>query len=168
MDKRDIHSTDGMRPNAPSQTRAAAQPAYQRKARGNRKLLWIIGLIILVGALIGAGYYLLSKSQIDSSKYQAVFLTNGQVYFGKLHDYYTERPYLTDVYYIQAPNGQNADDASAAATADATNQQLVKLGSEVHGPENKLILNKPSILFVENLTEEGKVVQLINQGEDKK
>ena len=96
-------------------------------------------------------------NQVDGSKYQAVFLSNGQVYFGKLHGYYTGRPYLTDVYYIQSPTT-----SSSGSSSTDTNQQLVKLGSEVHAPENEMILNKSSILFVENLTDKSKVVQLMN------
>lgn len=101
-------------------------------------------------------------SQIDSGKYQAVFLNNGQVYFGKLKGFYTDRPYLTDVYYIQAADGTAAD----ANKEQANTQKLIKLGKEIHGPENKLILNKDSVLFVENLTDNSEVVKVIKS--DKK
>jgi hypothetical protein len=120
-----------------------------------------ITALIVAGALtVLVGFLVWSKltDQIDSSRYQAVFLTNGQVYFGKLHDYYGNRPYMTDVYYFQ---GSNAGGASQSST-----QQLRKLGQEVHGPEQKLILNKDSILFVENLREDSSVVSAIAKGSD--
>jgi Tfp pilus assembly protein PilN len=162
MEKREqeVHSTAASRP--------VATPTNDRLGRGARrraskKMWWIAGAIVVVVALIISGSLYFYRSQIDSSKYQAVFLTNGQVYFGKLHNYYTNRPYLTDVYYIQAPAGSDA--TAKADTTDTSNQQLVKLGSEVHAPTNEMILNKQSILFVENLTTDGKVVQLIQQNQ---
>lgn len=143
-----------------------AKPVAHTRVHQNRdskKIWWISGVVILVVALLVASLLHLTRSQIDTNKYQAVFLSNGQVYFGKLHDYYSDRPYLTNVYYIQGSNsGENAQDA-----ANNGNQQLVKLGSEVHAPTNTMILNKSSILFVENLTEEGNVMKLIKENESK-
>jgi len=141
----------------------------QRNSNGYGRRLsrfnWIvIGVITtLILAVTIASFVFFSRSQIDSSRYQAVFLSNGQVYFGKLHGYYGDRPYLTNVYYIQG----TSDGTSSESTATNENQQLVKLGSEIHAPDNTLILNKPSILFVENLTDEGNVMKLINESESK-
>ncbi len=162
MDKKvqNTQFTNGMRPG-PQAPHTPAPQSYSSRGRNNKKLLWIVGTLILLAAILTAVFFYSSRSQVDSSKYQAVFLTNGQVYFGKLNDYYTERPYVTDVYYIQAPNGTSTENAEAPS--DNANQQLVKLGSEVHAPENKIILNKQSILFVENLTSEGKVMELIEE-----
>lgn len=156
MDKQvqGTHSMDGIRPAM------ARNPQPPRKSRrlGGKKLWWLGGAIVVVIALTLGAYFTFFNSQIDSSKYQAVFLSNGQVYFGKLHGYYTGRPYLTDVYYIQGST------TGTSSTSTDTNQQLVKLGSELHAPEDEMILNKSSILFVENLTSNGKVVQLIEKG----
>jgi hypothetical protein len=122
-------------------------------------------LAIITVALIGlllAGTLLWQKmnDHIMGNRYQAVFLDNGQVYFGKLHGYYTNRPYLTDVYYFQANSQAGSTQASGGS------QLLVKLGQEIHAPEGKLILNKDAILFVENLTDKGNVVEAIkNSGQ---
>lgn len=152
-------------------THAAGQDTRQgSKKRGRRfgKKMWlIIVAIVIIAAIVGGSIWYFSRSQqIDSSRYQAVFLNNGQVYFGKLHDYYGDRPYLTNVYYIQGATQGTAATNTTAGAADA-NQQLVKLGSEIHAPDNEMILNKSSILFVENLTTGGKVTQLIKQNENK-
>ena len=130
-----------LRPNAPKQSKKLA-----------------IITVALIGLLL-AGTLLWQKvnDHIMGNRYQAVFLDNGQVYFGKLHGYYTNRPYLTDVYYFQA-NGQ-----SNSAQSSGGSQLLVKLGQEVHAPEGKLILNKDAILFVENLTDKGSVVEAIKK-----
>lgn len=136
------------------------------KQRKSKKVWWIATIIVVV-ALAALGfvgrYFWMGGSQVDSSKYQAVFLSNGQVYFGKLHAYYTEHPYLTDVYYIQA----NSTDTTKTSADTNGNQQLIKLGGEIHAPEDEMILNKQSILFVENLTSGSKVVKLIQDGNKK-
>jgi hypothetical protein len=123
-----------------------------------RPVVVAVVALLLLGAVIT---WQLLSTQIQSDKYQAVFLNNGQVYFGKLHGYYGSRPYMTDVHYFQA-NSQ-----TAAAESNSSNQLLVKLGSEVHAPEGKLILSKDAILFVENLTENSKVTKAIeNENKD--
>ena len=137
---------------------AVSKPAPTKKNRIVSKKHFVA--LVIIAALIAAGLFAWSKmtNQIDGARYQAVFLSNGQVYFGKLHDYYNGRPYLTDVYYFQG-TGNTQSQVSAQ-------QQLRKLGSEVHGPEEKLILNKDSILFVENLREDSAVVSAINKQQD--
>lgn len=137
---------------------AVSKPAPTKKNRIVSKKHFVA--LVIIAALIAAGLFAWSKmtNQIDGARYQAVFLTNGQVYFGKLHDYYGNRPYMTDVYYFQGSN--------AGGTSQSSTQQLRKLGQEVHGPEQKLILNKDSILFVENLREDSSVVSAIAKGSD--
>jgi hypothetical protein len=125
--------------------------------------MWIVaGVVVLVAVVawlvVNAG--LGQANQVDKNKYQAVFLTNGQVYFGKLNGWGGPRPYLTDVYYLQAPNSSSESDAQSPE--DNTNTRtLVKLGSELHKPSDKLILNPDAILFVENIEDDGQVVQAI-------
>lgn len=46
-------------------------------------------------------------------------------------------------------------------TTDQRNVQLIKLGQEVHGPEDEMILSKDQVLFIENLKPDGKVAKTI-------
>lgn len=41
--------------------------------------------------------------------------------------------------------------------------QLIKLGDEIHGPEDEMILSKDQVLFYENLKTDGKVAQSIEK-----
>jgi hypothetical protein len=132
-------------------------PVQQKTNRLSKKMMLTGGSLLAV-LLISLGVWQYTSSQIMANRYQAVFLSNNQVYFGKLHGYYTSRPYMTDVYYFQANSKTDSNTSSAQGS-----QLLVKLGQEIHAPENKLILNKDSILFVENLTEGGKVTEAINK-----
>lgn len=94
---------------------------------------------------------------IPSGSYQAVFLDNGQVYFGKLAEERDGFSRLTSVYYMQVRgNPQNG-----TADPQATDSVLVKLGSEVHGPADFMDINVSHILFTEDLTGDSKVSKAI-------
>lgn len=123
-------------------------------------LLVLVLLVAVLYNLIGLG------SPVDSSKYQAVFLENGQVYFGKLSGWGGPRPMITDVYYFQA-TGTTTEGNPAQAGAQNNTQTLIKLGEEVHKPSDKLILNRDAILFVENIEDDGQVVQAIKKNKAK-
>ena len=87
---------------------------------------------------------------VKTGEYQAVFLTNGQVYFGKVTSSLTAQFItLEDVYYIGPSVGET----------DETN--LIKLGNETHGPEDKMQINRDQVVMVENLKGESKIVQAI-------
>lgn len=85
---------------------------------------------------------------IDSTAYQAVFLTNDQIYFGHLKNISPDHVILYDVYYVKI-------DESGAG-------KLVKLGQiEPHRPKNEMVINREHVLFWENLRSDSPVVQTI-------
>lgn len=87
------------------------------------------------------------------TEYQAVFMTNGQVLFGKLED--TGRPYplLRDVYYLQSQVNPQTNQVTSV---------LLKRGSELHGPEF-MYVNSRQILAIEPVGRESRVAQLIEE-----
>jgi len=119
-------------------------------------LLVIAGLVAY--QMLGAG------TSVDKSKYQAVFLDNGHLYFGKLHGWSGNSPELTDVYYFQ-PSQQSSND-SDETDSSAGSQKLIKLGEEIHKPTDKIILNKDAVLFIENLEDDGQVVEAIKKDKE--
>lgn len=134
-----------------------------------RKSKWVIicGAIVLALVLAVAGWLIFrnisssTSNAIDKNKYQAVFMSGGQVYFGKLeiinHDYVR----LKDVFYIQSNGSTDAKDSTK--TTNNSNMQLIKLGDEVHGPESAMVINRDQMLFFENLKADSKVSQLMQQ-----
>lgn len=87
---------------------------------------------------------------IDPDTYQAVFLTNDQIYFGRLKNINSDYLILSDVYYAK----MNESGAG----------QLVKLGEgEPHGPRGEMIINQDQVLFWENLNSDSPVVKAIQQ-----
>ncbi len=99
------------------------------------------------------------ETGINTSRYQAVFLVNGQIYFGKLQNFNDASFKLTDIYYPQA---QTAGEEETTAQAQS-GIQLIKLGDEVHGPESEMFISKDQILYYENLKTDSKVAELIKQ-----
>lgn len=115
--------------------------------------------LVLVAAVAGillAGKYRTESLKFDTP-YQAVLLTNGSVYFGKLENYGTKFPLLRDVYYVQT--------STSPETKQATNV-LVKRGKELHGPD-RMYLNPSQIVLVEPVGPDSKVAQLIAESKTK-
>jgi hypothetical protein len=89
--------------------------------------------------------------------YQAVLLTNGAVYFGKLENYGTRFPVLSDVYYVQS---------SVNPETKQTSNILIKRGKELHAPD-RMYLNPNQITLVEPVGPNSKVAQLIAESKSK-
>ncbi|MDO8496043.1 MAG: hypothetical protein Q7S43_01155 [bacterium] len=115
-------------------------------------VLIIVNLVLVIALLslrISSGRENFHKIA-DPNLYQAIFLSNDQIYFGHLKSKSRESEYLilTDVYYVKI-----ADDSTG---------QLIKLGQiEPHKPMNEMIINREHILFWENLSPDSPVVQTI-------
>ncbi len=131
--------------------------------RGPSKNITLLILLVLLILVIGIGYTAIKKSgvpQVDPNVYQMVFLENNYQYFGHLHGIDTKYPYLTDVYYVKAQG--------VATDPDQQQFSLVKMGGEIHGPEDVMYLNWKRILLWENLKPDSKVVQGIAQEKAKR
>ena len=118
---------------------------------------------ILVGVLLSSVLPFLSgcSSNAASGKngvtfttpYQAVLLSNNSVYYGKLTGYGTSNPVLTDVYYVVTKTDPNTNQVQNV---------LVKRGKELHSPD-RMYLNPSSIVFVEPVSTDSRVAQLISE-----
>ena len=127
--------------------------------RSSMKWVWLIilAIIVILGFMWWSGELGVAVGGTDA--YQAVFLTNDQVYFGKLSNTDGQYPILRDVHYLQVTQALQPKDQDAPAT----NINLVKLGGELHGPINEMVLNRDHILFYEDLKEDSQVVTAILQ-----
>jgi hypothetical protein len=135
----------------------------QQTSKNSNGMMMIIILVLIVLLGFGGFYMWMKKSSglqgVDTSHYQAVFLTNGQVYFGKLSSSSSKYLTLTNIYYLQAPNQVQQSDKQAQTPP--TQLSIVKLGSELHGPQDSMFISRDQVLFWENLKDDGKVVQAI-------
>jgi hypothetical protein len=143
-----------------------SHPAAERKSFKRFLLPMGVGLLAILSIVC---WFVWSGMQnagtaIDASKYQAVFFTNGQVYFGKLKPFNNEYMQLTDIYYLQTQTSEKTDSKNPQQTStDQNDVQLIKLGDEIHGPEDKMTLSKEQVLFYENLKADSKVAQSIEK-----
>ena len=120
-------------------------------------LLVVIALILVVlvvrTQLFRAGITTLfapsAAEVIDRNLYQAVFLTNGSTYFGKLQQQGDAWFVLTDVFYLSASEGSAP--------------QLIKRGSEPQGPREPMIIPQAQVLFIENLRDDSEIVSAIRR-----
>lgn len=97
---------------------------------------------------------------VKSGDYQAVFLTNGQVYFGNVEAINADYIQLHDIYYLT----QNTSTDSKGTTTTDGNYTLVKLGcQQIHDPIDEMVIERSQVSFWENLNSSGKVVTSIKQ-----
>lgn len=116
-----------------------------------------VAVVIAVVAVLAVAAFLVGRHRRTrfTTPYQAVLLTNGSVYFGKLQGYGTRHPVLLDVYYVQS--------ATNPDTKQVTNV-LVHRGKELHAPD-RMYLNPSHIVLVEPVGPNSKIAELI--AEDK-
>ena len=158
-------------PVAPSQV---SQPVQQNRPV-NKKNKWtkgeglrILNVILLVMIAIIVGLIAISvavggnsgeNKYIDKTKFQAVFLNGGQVYFGKIHTLNEKFITIDNIYYLRV----NQQVQPNQSTTSAANQDvsLAKLGCELHGPTDSMVINREQVLFWENLKDNGQVTKAI-------
>ena len=118
-------------------------------------VLIVLILVVLVvrSQLFRAGIATLfapsAAEVIDHNGYQALFLTNGSTYFGKLQPQGDDWFLLSDVFYL--------------STSDQSGTQLIKRGNESQGPKEPMIIPRDQVLFIENLRDDGDIVTLIKK-----
>lgn len=140
-----------------------------KSGKNKLKLAGMLAGVLLLLVLLFTAWTLYRSStaaHIDNGKYQAVFFTNGQVYFGKLQNLNGSYMKMTDIFYLQAQEAESAEESqNPQETANRNNNdvQLIKLGNEVHGPVDEMVISKEQILFFENLKTDGKVADSISK-----
>ncbi len=156
---------------------SSQNPQSNRKDSGSTsKLVAVVVSVVVVVLLVIAGMLMWQSkaastdtTSVDKNKFQAVFLTNGQVYFGHLASLKGEYMELTGIYYLQVQQSvqPSTDNKQQEQTTDDSKVSLTKLGSELHGPTDKMNLAKDQILFWEDLKDDSSVVKAIKEHQSK-
>lgn len=166
-------------PRQQRQLEAQYEQPVMRAPKKPRNLSWVkwFTLIVAIAAGSVAGWFMWSldrsvEETIDSSKYQAVFLSNGQVYFGKLsvvnRDYlkltnifYLERQLTTDTNSTTNNDSSSEDNSSSAPPTNDNNFQLLKYSEVLYGSEDAMVISRDDIIRYENLRSDGVVARAI-------
>lgn len=121
----------------------------QRLFSGAAPAIFLLLLTALLG-LSGCG-----SSNLDfPTEYQAVYLDNGQVFFGRLSEAGSPFPVLRDVFFVQTQTDRDKKESK---------HLLFKRGIiEVHQPEF-MRLNAQHIVVIEPVAPDSRVAQLIRE-----
>lgn len=98
---------------------------------------------------------------VQQDDYQAVFLNGGQVYFGQVTDLNNNYLRLVDIYYLRVNQQVQPAEGEDAPTPQDGDISLVKLGCELHGPRDEMLMNMDQVIFWENLKDDGQVSEAI-------
>jgi hypothetical protein len=134
--------------------------AYRRALRWVREkrslLLSIaIGCLVFVAAAFFTQWWDFTVPALGHSRFQAIFLTNGQTYFGRYYDRIGAYAKIEDVYYLQQVKGSDPD--------AAPDTRIVRRGRELHEPSSRMLIPKSAILFIEDLTDASPIAQFMER-----
>lgn len=133
-------------------------------------LFLITALVVAVIWAFALGGAKRESSYVDDSKLQAVFLNGGQVYFGKINDLNGKFISMSKIYYLRVNQQVQPNQSTSTNSNDIS---LVKLGCELHGPQDNMVINREQVIFWENLKDDGQVAKAVkdyqeqNPGEQK-
>lgn len=116
-----------------------------------------LGLLtaLFVATLLFVHWWDFTMPAVGRSTYQAVFLVNGQTYFGRYYDRLGPYAKVENAFYIQQTRTADPDAAPGS--------KLVRRGSELHEPTSAMLIAKSAILFVEDLQEGSSVAQFMKK-----
>jgi len=118
--------------------------------------VWALaGIVVIVAAFLFVKDTKPGPPVAFTTPFQAVLMTNGVAYYGKLEGYGTPRPVLTDVYVIVTQTNPDTKQ---------TSKGLFKLDKveDLYQPD-RMYINPNQILGVEPVNPNSKVAQLIAQ-----
>jgi hypothetical protein len=112
-----------------------------------------IAVVLLAFAVVRVWDFTIPR--VGAYHYQAVFLANGQTWFG--HYRHRIGPYaaMDSVYYVQTNAAQDTDVPPTS--------QLIKRGNELQAPEADVLIPKTAILFIEDLRDDSPIAKYMDQ-----
>lgn len=120
----------------------------------------IITLIIAILVIALAVSYFVFFKDLLNKTYNAVFLDNNEVYFGKISSKNGDYIKLKDVFYLRVTYTVKKDDKGQ--DYQEPNYQIVKMGTEMHGPKDNMDISKEHVLFTQPLASDSQVLDVID------
>ena len=132
---------------------------HSNRSRSSKKGLafLLVGIIILLAVIAFLVVQIVSSATTKDNQWDAVSLTNGRTYFGHVTKETSEKLVLENVYYFQVSQVQNEE----GETQPQASLQSIK--GEMHGPTDKMEINRDHVLFVEELSQNSQVMAALNQ-----
>lgn len=114
-----------------------------------------IAAFVFVVAFLLVRYWDFVLPSFGASRYQAVFLANGQTYFGHYLDRLGPYVKVENAFYIQQ--------APTAEEGQTPESRIIRRGSELHQPLPFVLIPKTAILFVEDLRQDSQVAGFMDR-----
>ncbi len=156
----------GERPASTTQT--AAPVSSNRAAKGTGAIGIATAVLIFSATIlaVAAIYFFAIRGgngnenrYVQSKNMQAVFLNGGQVYFGNIKNLNEKYMRVSNIYYLRV--NQTVQPDGKAAAGGNQDISLVKLGCELHGPTDEMLINRDQVVFWENLKTDGQVAKAV-------
>lgn len=153
-------SSTPSRPATSSGSKKLSNKKFSKIFRWGAVVL-LFSVLVLVLAIIASIAFSNPKSEssyVNDGDMQAVFLNGGQVYFGNITNLNDRYIAMSNVYYLRV--NQQVQPGQTDAANDVS---LVKLGCELHGPQDQMVINTDQVIFWENLKSDGQVVKAVQE-----
>lgn len=143
--------------NVAEPDRARTERVSGERPPGRARLGFVLVVGLLVGLVIGGLVAtLLARTgddafggALDTTRYQAVIVSNDKVYFGRLTSLSSDFYQLRDAFFLR----ETSQDPNAEPV-----HELLPVNREIHGPENSMLIRKDEVVLVENLAEDSPVL----------
>ncbi len=147
-------------PDTPRSGLAVPKKVRKFTAKRNKPvIIVVIALVIITAVAVLVGRMASGIPGVDSTRYQAVFLTDGTVYVGKLSAIDGAHYKLSKVYLVTSNQAAVTSDKSTQNVTPAT--ALTRLENGLLGAENEMTIQRDKVLFYENLKTDGTAAKLI-------
>ena len=120
---------------------------------------------LLIGIALGAGSVALLSSDsgdsdpfaghVDTTRYQAVILSNDKVYFGRIAVASDDFFRLRDAFFLREKAGATASDSPV--------RSLLPLNQELQAPENSMLIRRADVVLIENLDKSSPILKEIRR-----
>lgn len=130
-----------------------------------------LGVLVLLGLSIGVFYFIDSRGILNReegvSDTSAVFLTNGQVYFGKLDNKFGPYLRLREAKVLQTLKSLEETPSTEEGGEKKTQQKItlrpLALESTTLGPTSTVEINRSHVLLIERIRSDSKLLEALNQ-----
>ena len=115
----------------------------------------VVGFVLLFAIV---RWWDFALPNLGAARYQAVFLSNGQTYFGRYIDRIGPYVKIEDAFYIQQTPTATEDQPQLPPES-----RLIRRGSELHQPLPSVLIPRSAILFIEDLRSDSAVGQFMTK-----
>ena len=131
----------------------------------NNKLFGTIFGLIIVVAVVWCGYASWQSYRPNTSgPRQAIFLGDGQTYFGYASSLKNKTVTLVDVYFLRPQ--ASATNTPTSTAVDTTKIDLLKLGlggaDDLVGSQDRMVINRDAIKYIEDMRDDSQINKKIS------